>query len=232
MPITQAERLAAIAELQTRGEDVSGFDLTSTPGAGGLDADSKKRDQERVKLMQSTADEVKDLSGLVNDFAMRNRRTPTGGLLAIPGASAASQAPGLKGSDDLGVMDADALQAATRMRAPGMRLTQMEFQKFLGGVPSIKKAETSNRPFQTRLNNARAMAGAQSAFFDEYLRRRGSLQGADQAWSKWQLAHFGPEGEFMPDVSPEARKAAANQKLKAQSAKGAKPVLLGYEDER
>ena len=202
---------------------VSSAQVLKPPGAAA--SPTAKADQTRVTNMMGSRDEAKDLAGLVNDFAIRNDRTKTGGMLAIPGVAGVVQGLGLKGSDELGMMDADALQAATRMRAPGMRLTQMEFQKFLGGVPSIKKDISVNRRFQEHANNAAINAGAQAAFYDHYLRRRGSLDGADEAWSTWSNQHFDPEGNFSVDP-----RADANAGLKAKSAQTqAGPRLLGYE---
>ena len=200
--LTAAQRLAAIAELKARGEDVSGLSVTPPPvdaGANKAAALQAKADQDRVNQMQQAAALVQAYAGHINDFAIRNARTPTGHGLAVKGATDVAKSQGTAGSDELGVMDNDAVQAALALRTPGLRITGMEFQKFLGGTPSTTNDIKVNQPFQHKANVARVLADAQASFYDNWNRSHHGLAGADNAWSDFYQNHFDPEGTYYHD---------------------------------
>lgn len=149
-------------------------------------------DQKRVEGMQEGLDEANNLADLSADFHARNRRTGTGGWLAIPGAATVSKALGLM-SPDLSAMDRDSVQMATALRKPNMRLTQMEFGKFLGTSPNIQTAGPTNAVSDQQAQAARVGAAAKSTFYTHYLQKKGNLDGADAAWMQFRAQHFSPD---------------------------------------
>jgi hypothetical protein len=158
-------------------------------------------DQKRVADIQQGFDEANNLATLAADFMTRNARTSTGGLLALPGATTVAKATGL-GGPDLVSMDRDSTQMATNMRSPGMRLTQMEFGKFIGASPSTHTSYDNNRAAAENIYAARTGAAAKSAFYTRWLAMNGNLDGADGAWLNYQRQHFSPDlKQFYADPS-------------------------------
>jgi hypothetical protein len=140
--------------------------------------------------------------------------------MAIPGAQTVAKATGASG-DDLAAMNRDTTQMATQMRTPGMRLTQMEFGKFLGANPSLNNSRANNQQAVAQINAARTGAAAKSAFYTKWLDARGSLDGADGAWLQFQSQHFSPDGQTYyhdPNDNPALKRAQGNAALKDKSA--------------
>jgi hypothetical protein len=188
-------------------------------------------DQQTLKDMQTASSEAQTLASATNDFTKRNSATPTGGLLGVlpfskdlvKAVPAVAKLAGLKNTENLAPMDEDSIKAATALRSPGMRLTQMEFQKFLGGAPSIGTDRSGNRPFQAKNNAANTMAQAQTAFYQSYADTHRKLAGALPAWLKFQSDHFDSDGNYYhdPTTNPQrgqsATRPAVNSALQGQS---------------
>lgn len=173
-------------------------------------------DQKRVADLQQGFDEANNLANTATDFMTRNQRTDTGGWKAIPGAVTVAKALGV-GGPDLSAMDRDSVQMATQLRAPGQRLTQMEFSKNLGAVPSVHSSMDNNQENTNSVYATRTGAAAKSAFYTKYLDTKGSLDGADVAWMNFQQQHFSPDLKtYYHD--PAENPALKGQNLKAKSA--------------
>lgn len=193
-------------------------------------------DSAQIKGADDAANAANRLAASAQDFASRNARTATGGWLAIPGAATIAKAFGI-GGPDLTAMDRDAMTMANSMKPAGSRLTQMEFGKYLGGVPNLQTEGPKNTPNAQAIFNTRTAAVAYDSFLRTYQQVHGSLTGAQPAWQQFQSQHFGPDGTFYHDPSqnpalaagPGDPRARANAALKARSANTAGPVLLGIE---
>jgi hypothetical protein len=178
-----------------------------------------------VADIQQGFDEANNLATLAADFMSRNARTPTGGLLALPGATTVAKATGL-GGPDLVSMDRDSTQMATNMRSPGMRLTQMEFGKFIGASPSTHTSYDNNRAAAQNIYAARTGAAAKSAFYTRWLNMNGNLDGADAAWLRYQQAHFSPDlKQFYADSSSNPTMGGSAAPSPARVVAGAPPVI-------
>lgn len=173
-------------------------------------------DQKRIADLEQGADEAGRLASTAADFVDRNKRTATGGWLAAPGTRHIAGALGL-GGDDLNAMDRDSIQMATQLRAPGQRLTQMEFSKNLGATPSIGTTGDKNAANAQGIYNVHAAAAAQAAYYRAYAEKNGTLNGADTGWLRFKSQHFGPDGSFIQDPSQSADN-SPGQALKAKSA--------------
>lgn len=182
-------------------------------------------DQKQVTDMQGDASQTESLASNANDFMKRNQRTGTGGIYAIPGVVDVAKALGVSGADDLAQMNRDNIASATQMRAPGMRLTQMEFGKFLGATPSTHNAGPQNAQVADQINKANALAQAKASFFTTYLAHKRSLDGAIPAWLNFRNQHFDQDGNFSKD--PISDQQAAGHALKALSKQTNTPVTHG-----
>jgi hypothetical protein len=180
-------------------------------------------DQKTVSDMATAARTMDNVSRTASDFRQRNAGTVTGGALAIPGASVVAKALGANG-DDLATMDRDSVNMATGLRAPGMRITQMEFQKFLGSSPSVTNSEGNNNKAVGALNIANVMAQAQASFYSSYLQAHRTLAGVIPAWLGWRGQHFGDDGSYSHD--PIAHQQAAGAALKSVTGQGAQQQVL------
>lgn len=176
-------------------------------------------DQKRVADLQGGFDEANNLANTATDFMTRNQRTNTGGALALPFAAGVAKALGV-GGDDLSAMDRDSIQMATQLRAPGQRLTQMEFSKNLGAVPSVQASRDNNQKNTDAIYATRTGAAAKSAFYSRWLDTKGTLDGADPAWLQFQSQHFGSDGTYYhdPNDNPSFQRAQGNAALKNKSA--------------
>jgi len=177
-------------------------------------------DQKRVADLQQGFDEANNLANTATDFMMRNQRTGTGGPLAIPFATSIAKALGV-GGPDLSAMDRDSVQMATQLRAPGQRLTQMEFSKNLGAVPSVHSTYDNNAENTNAVYATRTGAAAKSAFYSRWLDTKGSLDGADAAWLNFQQQHFSPDLKTYyhdPNDNPAYARSQGNAALKQRSA--------------
>jgi hypothetical protein len=184
-------------------------------------------DAKAVADIQGQASSMDSLASTSRDFINRNQRTPTGGLLAIPGATTIAKALGV-GGDDLAAMDRDSVGMATALRAPGQRLTQMEFLKNLGAGPSVHTAIGANTQTDSQIQNGNALAQAKASFFTTYLSHKRSLDGAIPAWLNFKAQHFGSDGAFSKD--PITDQQAAGQALKAVSTQAKTPTVLNPAD--
>lgn len=193
-------------------------------------------DNAQIKDADSAVVEANRLAAAASDFSSRNARTATGGWLAIPGAATVAKSLGI-GGPDLTAMDRDAMTMANSMKPAGSRLTQMEFGKYLGGVPNLQTEGPKNAPNAQAIFNTRTAATAYDSYMRTFLQVHGSLTGAQAGWAKFQAQHFGPDGTFYhdPSANPAVQpvqadpRARANAALKARSAGAGGPVLLGME---
>lgn len=184
------------------------------------------KDQEFVSHQQENANNIETLAGNTKDFMNANERTPTGGILALPFATRVAKGLGMKGSEDLGAMDRDNIASAVQMRAPGMRMTQMEFQKFLGATPAAQNSGPVNQRIATDIYRGNALAQAKAAFYTTYLSHKRNLDGAGPAWLSFKQQHFNDDGDFSHD--PLSDKDASNQAVRALSAKSGQPAPVTH----
>lgn len=198
-------------------------------GLGGQAGQISPIEAKQVAEMQTNASNMEALADNTADFMARNARTPTGGLLAIPFASKVAKAVHAPGSDDLAAMDRDNIANAVAMRAPGMRLTQMEFGKFMGATPAVQNDVSVNKPVADQIYNGNTLAQAKAAFFATYLNTHRTLAGAIPAWLGWKTQHFDTSGNYSHD--PISNKQAAGAALKARSSQGSSaPAVLDPKD--
>lgn len=184
-------------------------------------------DAKAVADIQGQASSMDSLASAASDFMTRNQRTKTGGLLAIPGAPTVAKA--FAGpTSDLAAMDRDSVGMATSLRAPGQRLTQMEFLKNLGSGPSVRNTIDENTNVASQVFNGNALAQAKASFFTTYLSHKRSLDGAIPAWLNFKAQHFGADGAFSKD--PITDQQAAGQALKAVSKQAKSPTVLNPAD--
>lgn len=193
-------------------------------GGQGANGNISGADQKQVFDMENDANQTDTLAGNANDFMKRNRRTGTGGVYALPFASKAAKAMGVSGADDLAQMDRDNISSATAMRAPGMRLTQMEFGKFLGATPSVQNAGPQNAQIATAINKANTLAQAKASFFSSYLDHHRTLSGAIPAWLAFKNSRFDEDMNYLPD--PISHQRAAGEALRSRSSQGSAPAML------
>jgi hypothetical protein len=191
-------------------------------GGNGKAGELSPEDQKQVSGIQTQASGLEGLTTAAQDFIQRNARTKTGGLLAIPGAPTIAKA--FSGpSSDLAAMDRDSVGMATSLRAPGQRLTQMEFLKNLGSGPSVRNTLPENMNVAHEIFNGNTKAQAKASFFTTYLNTHRTLDGAIPAWLSWSGQHFDTTGNY----SHEPITQGGNAALKAQSAQSQTPVTHG-----
>jgi hypothetical protein len=190
-------------------------------GAGGLSTN----DQKQVADMQGNAAQMEALSRNTADFMARNKETATGGILALPFASRIAKAVGLDKTGNLAAMDRDNIASATQMRAPGMRMTQMEFGKFLGATPSVQNDGHQNTKVAQDIANGNTLAQAKASFFTSYLNHHRTLDGAIPAWLQFSNTHFDPTGNYLGPTPGNAP--TGNAALKQRSAAFKAPVTAG-----
>ena len=190
-----------------------------------------------VESMQVAAGAAGQMANRVNDFAIRNEQTPTGGLLGLPfAARLAKNSPafakllGVQDPDNLAMMDSDSLEAASaKTKALTARPSQMEFGKFIGAVPTVQNAAGENRQFQQKANAANVMAQAQASFFQSWADKRRTTTGALPAWLAFQQQHFDTAGNYYHDpstnpdlgIKPSANAALATMSQQAKAAPAA-----------
>jgi hypothetical protein len=183
-------------------------------------------DQKQVADLRTAADSVGHAAAITGDFMVRNGRTPTGGAYAIPGVPSIAKA--FSGSDsDLTAMDRDSASLAPLLRAPGQRLTQMEWMQNLRSGPSIKNAEPQNKQAAQAIYDANTLAQAQASFWESYLNNKRTLAGVVPAWNAWKAQHFAADGSYSHD--PLTPQQAASAALKTRSAQ-AGPAMLKPSD--
>lgn len=180
-------------------------------------------DSKQIAGMQTQAQSMEGLSAAAQDFMQRNIRSKTGGMLAIPGVPTVMKA--IKGpSSDLAAMDRDSVGMATSLRAPGQRLTQMEFLKNLGSGPSVRNTLPENASVAKDIYNGNTKAQAKASFFTTYLDAHRTLNGAIPAWLDWSSKHFSPTGDYSHEPLDAPAAPSGNDMLKQRSA-GAKATV-------
>jgi len=184
-------------------------------------------DQKQVEALRTASDATDQAAALTSDFMTRNARTSTGGIYALPLIGSAAKALGF-GGDDLAQMDRDSTSLATALRAPGQRLTQMEFLQNLRSGPTIKNNFANNRQASQGVYNANTLGQAKTAFYSSYLDAKRTLAGVEPAWQSWKAQHFNADGSYSHD--PITHQQAAGGALKGRSASGAAPPVLKPSD--
>jgi hypothetical protein len=176
-------------------------------------------DSKAVDEYRAAASQMEHLSDLSRDFITRNARTGTGGWLGLPFAPSIAKA--ISGtSSDLSAMDRDTTGMATALRAPGQRLTQMEFLQNVKSSPTIKATGDKNIQANASIQNANVMAQAKASFYASYLAHHRSLAGVIPNWLAFKAQHFGDDGTYSQD--PISHQQAAGVALHAL---GPPPVL-------
>lgn len=192
-------------------------------------------DEQRLKNLDTSADETASLAQQAGRFVQDNTQAGTGlGLGDFYVGTANHHIPlnpvrAYETSHNPAVSDMDSLgaQMATHMRTPGMRLTQMEFGKFLGSVPSIAKEGDSNVQQANQIMQARVAAAAKQSFYHSFAQTHGTLNGADPAWAQYEATRL---PKFLP-ANPLAAglhaTSAARQAQPAQAQDGATVDVFG-----
>lgn len=186
--------------------------------------DSEQYNDYRPKQTQDTTAQLKSiaadddttarLANQANESMQLNARAGTGGLYGAPfGIGKVATWLGGQVNPDIQAMDSLSVNMAKNMRAPGQRLTQMEWAKNLTAVPSPANTYGGNAGITQNINNARTMSAAKNSFYQTWARMKGDLSGADPAWLAYQASHFDGSGRFIPDA-----RAGANGAMLARSA--------------
>lgn len=161
-----------------------------------------------------------------NDFARRNEQTDTGDILGTNWGQMLSQMVGRRGYENYPIMNMESIALAAGNKPEAIkRLTQSEVGWLRGGAPSIGNPRASNAEFQKYYGQRYVQAAAKKSFYDSFLRTKGSLDGADDAWNRFASQRFDQQGNYIrPD------RGQMNAALKAQSkAATSGPTLLGME---
>lgn len=153
-------------------------------GGAGVGGALDPNDAKTVAGYHQDFTDADSLASMATQFTNLNRQTDTGLLNYIPGAGIVHP--------DVSAMDNLSKQMATRLRAPGMRLTQMEFNQFLGAVPTATNTQEQNNAIAKNIFLGHALAAAKSSFYSSYLNSHRTLAGADAGWLAFRGAHFGP----------------------------------------
>jgi hypothetical protein len=162
----------------------------SAPGFHGTNAN----DQKTVQGYLDTAKSLEDLSSLGQRFSKLNTQQASGpGFrpfevpvpfahggevdLNAPGALAKQYQSGVPAMQNL------TNQLALAQRSSGMRITQMEFQKFLGSAPSVENLPKQNDKIIQGYQELAGQRRAYANFASNWLAEHGSLNGMDQAYA-------------------------------------------------
>lgn len=139
------------------------------------------QDAKTLAEQRTAAQNIRGARQQAYEFVQRNEATPTGGIMAVPGASEVAGAfnPAIS-----------TLQGISNSMIPGLHttpgpMTDADAKLYKSAIPN------PNLPYETNRNLARNISGkeqqiaARSAFFESYAARKGSLNGADAAFNKW-----------------------------------------------
>lgn len=172
--------------------------VTQTPQAMGNQTD---QDRKRVSDLADGFQSADQYARLAHRF-MQNQKGISGSIYRIPGAQAIGETfdPSLEGQDNLST------QMATSLRAPGMRMTQMEFKKFGEVSPNVENYTHNNQSIANNAYQARNYMAAKSSYYSTYMKDHGSLNGADGGWNNYEAKTFG-DGQShaqgnIPTVTP------------------------------
>lgn len=180
-------------------------------------------ESQRLKNLDTSADETAGLAHQAGRFMAANANTATGLGYADPHIGGVGlnpvRAAALANNPDVATMDSLGSQMATHMRQPGMRLTQMEFAKFLGATPSISKSGDVNQQLANGADEARIAAAAKQAFYHAYAGAHNTLNGADPAWAQYEATR-------LPAFMPGHDQGAALKARSAQTRQSAQPAQV------
>jgi hypothetical protein len=197
-------------------------DPVATPVPKGGPATKLSGDEsQRLKNLDTSADETAGLAQQAGRFMAANANTGTGlgyTPMHIMGADLNPvRAAALANNPDVATMDSLGSQMALHMRTPGMRMTQMEFAKFLGATPNIAKSGDVNEQLANSAYQARIAAAAKQAFYHAYAQAHNTLNGADPAWAQYEATRL---PAFMPghDQGAELKARSAQTRQAAQPA--------------
>lgn len=153
----------------------------------------------RNEGLATSADIIGGLSQQANEVMQKNARVKTGGVYGLPlglGHVPLALAELMPGNHDLKDMDASSVSMAKNLRAQGQRLTQMEWLKNLGSVPSPTNTEEANRDIARDYSRANVQEQAKNSFFQSWMAAHGSDAGADAAWLSFKQKHFDTNGNW------------------------------------
>jgi hypothetical protein len=85
-------------------------------------------------------------------------------------------------SPDFKAMKQEGTNMALASRSPGLRTTQLEFQKFLGNAPDPYDFGEANAGPVENAENLKIGTGAKQAFYESWIRNHPNLSGAHDAW--------------------------------------------------
>jgi len=145
------------------------------------------------------------------------------------GAYAGKVANPVNWDPHLNAMQAQTIPMATAMRAPGMRMTQMEFNAFRGAAPSVSRTLEANEELAKNIAAAHTYVTAKHAFYTSWKQQHGNLDGVDAPWEAFKASRFDSAGNYKgppkAGAAPTPR-AAANQTLIARSAAAKAPPVV------
>lgn len=194
-PATPQELAAANLPPGTSAQVVPGKGLEVLPG------NYSDQDRKRVADLQDAYASSDQYANLANRFLEHNRTAGTGGIYSVPHVGEPLAEWDAKHNGDLASMEQLGTQMATALRSPGMRLTQMEFQKFGEVSPSVHNDGPTNATLAQNAQAAREYMRSKSEFYSGWLNQHGNLSGADAAWNAQQSApqsssHAAPQGQY------------------------------------
>lgn len=138
------------------------------------------QEEAQLKEARDGAESARDLSRAANIFADLNTKSGTGMVNKIPFVSE------VRAAFDPNIAQMQALTArmAPAQRVPGSGTTSdRDLELYLQAVPSVDRGGKANGAIARDINVLADRRSARAAFFDRWAEKRGSLLGADKAFS-------------------------------------------------
>lgn len=163
--------------------DAKGVDkVTYKPTGAATRKGGKLPPQEEIALgkMRAQAQGLSDMMGSLDRFEALNKRTDTGGPLALPGVVdiVGAMNPDVKNMQQI----AASLMPAMRQGMPGS-VSNFDAQQFLAATVGPEKSrEANNATIQATRAVARRMSD-RTAFYEAYALKNGTIKGAEELWS-------------------------------------------------
>lgn len=186
------------------------YPVDQDPGAGGADSASMgDAEKTRVKDAWKRAESKLAVAQDAERFMDLNRKTGTGGLLAIP-YLAETVAPF---NSNVSGMMALSNRMGPNFRQAGDPSTK-EIQMYKRSAPNVDFPGNANARIQKDLQSDSDQASARAAFLDKWGQIKGTLAGGEEAflrfWSQRQAGDpqanrtgaFAPPGQKLPPLPP------------------------------
>jgi len=147
-----------------------------------------KTDRDALQMARDDAEKARRMAREAQRFLQLNRETGTGGLRNLGWTdhfTAGDITAGMFGPNW------DAMKGITSATAPQSRVagsgatSDFEARMMVAGFPSVSKRGDTNTMITQRIEAENARARARAAFLDTWSKRKGTLNGADSAFSSW-----------------------------------------------